>query len=62
MALGRQWAGASLAAQACYGHPESKERGELIGTAFTARDVMQIVDTVEEDELLRFWGKCVQML
>ncbi|OJJ85325.1 uncharacterized protein ASPGLDRAFT_66060 [Aspergillus glaucus CBS 516.65] len=56
MALGRQWAGASLVTQTCYEHAESKERGELIGTAFTARDIMQIVDAVEEDRLLRFWG------
>lgn len=62
MALGRLWASASLVTQACHEHAESKERGELIGTAFTARDIMQIVDAVEDDGLLRFWGKCVQTL
>lgn len=33
--------------QVCYEHTESNERGKLIGTAFTTRDIMQIVDAVE---------------
>ena len=31
--------------------------GELIGTAFVARDMMQIVDALGGDGLLRYWGK-----
>ena len=47
MTLGSLWAGASLVIQVCYEHTESNERGKLIGTAFTTRDIMQIVDAVE---------------
>lgn len=32
------------------------ETGRLIGTAFTARDTMQVVDAVVPDRTLRFWG------
>jgi len=31
--------------------------GALISTAFVARDMMQIVDALGEDGLLRYWGK-----
>ncbi|GAM88007.1 hypothetical protein ANO11243_060360 [Dothideomycetidae sp. 11243] len=30
--------------------------GDLVGTAFTARDMMQIVDALNEDGLLHYWG------
>lgn len=30
--------------------------GELIGTGFVARDMMQIVDALGEDGLLRYYG------
>jgi pimeloyl-ACP methyl ester carboxylesterase len=33
-----------------------KQNGSLIGTAFTARDAMQIVDAVQEDGLISYWG------
>ena len=36
---------------------EAKSIGELVGTAFTARDMMQIVDALGGDGLLRYWGK-----
>lgn len=32
------------------------ERGSLIGTAFVARDMLQIVDALGEDGLLHYWG------
>jgi pimeloyl-ACP methyl ester carboxylesterase len=32
------------------------EQGTLIGTAFTARDMIQIVDALGEDGLLRYYG------
>jgi len=35
---------------------EQAKYGDLVGTAFTARDMMQIVDALQEDGLLRFWG------
>lgn len=55
--MGRNWAAMGIIAQTCYDRPESKARGSFIGNAFTARDVMQIVDALEEDKLLRYWGK-----
>tara|TARA_R110002060_G_scaffold58549_14_gene68534 strand:+ start:244 stop:648 length:405 start_codon:yes stop_codon:yes gene_type:complete len=33
------------------------ENGTLIGTAFTARDMLQVVDALGEDGLLRYWGR-----
>ena len=34
-----------------------KDIGGLVGTSFVARDMMQIVDALEEDGKLRYWGK-----
>ncbi|KAI9932366.1 hypothetical protein MW887_009879 [Aspergillus wentii] len=56
MPLGRQWSAASLFAESCHKYKDSKDKGELISTAFAARDLMQIVDAVEDDGLLRYWG------
>ncbi|KAE8383837.1 TAP-like protein-domain-containing protein [Aspergillus bertholletiae] len=55
MALGRQWAGSGLFAKTC-GEGELQNNGAYINTAFTARDVMQIVDAVTDDGLLKYWG------
>jgi hypothetical protein len=30
--------------------------GSLLGTAFVARDLIQVVDGLEEDGMLRYWG------
>ena len=54
--LGRLWSSASMLGEYCYQYPDSKKKGELLSTAFTARDIMQIVDAVEDDGLLRYWG------
>ncbi|GAP93493.1 putative nedd8-like protein [Rosellinia necatrix] len=56
VARGRLWAGGKLYADVCAEYPEARERGPLINTAFTARDAMRIVDEVEGDGLLRYWG------
>ena len=56
MPLGRLWSSASMLGEYCYQYPDSKKKGELLSTAFTARDIMQIVDAVEDDGLLRYWG------
>lgn len=53
-ALGQVWAEAKNRADAC-AHAQN-ETGSLIGTAFTARDIMQVVDALEEDGKLRWWG------
>ncbi|KAL4866480.1 hypothetical protein BDV12DRAFT_199080 [Aspergillus spectabilis] len=47
---------AEVVANICNEFPGFAERGSLIGTAFAARDLMQIVDAIEEDGLLRYWG------
>ena len=31
--------------------------GDLVGTAFVARDMMQFVDALDEDGLLRYFGE-----
>ncbi|KAI0100677.1 TAP-like protein-domain-containing protein [Nemania sp. FL0031] len=56
VARGSIWAAGKNYADACAEYPEAQERAPLINTAFTARDAMQIVDAVEEDKLLRYWG------
>ena len=56
MGIGRQWAGSGLYAKYC-SEGELKENGAYLSTAFTARDLMQIVDAVTDDGLLKYWGK-----
>lgn len=46
--------GAAAYAEICY--TSANETGELIGTAFTARDMVQIIDALGEDGMLRYWG------
>jgi pimeloyl-ACP methyl ester carboxylesterase len=53
-ALGRVWADAQFFNANCF--QQQNLTGDLIGTAFVARDLMQIVDALGEDGLLRFWG------
>ncbi|PGH19695.1 hypothetical protein AJ80_03850 [Polytolypa hystricis UAMH7299] len=52
--MGRLWARASVDAQACFS--KANETGSLIGTAFGARDLMSVVDALDEDGMLRYWG------
>ena len=54
--LGEIWAEVKNIADACV-HTQNKT-GALIGTAFTAQDIMNVVDALEEDRKLRWWGKC----
>lgn len=53
--LGEIWAEVKNIADACV-HTQNKT-GALIGTAFTARDIMNVVDALEEDGKLRWWGQ-----
>ena len=55
--LGTVWAGKEILAELCY--KSARGVGELIGTAFVARDMMRIVDALGEDGLLRYWGESV---
>ena len=53
-AIGQAWAGKTTLAESCA--QNGKATGELMGTGFVARDMMQIVDALKEDGLLRYWG------
>lgn len=48
------WENAVRYADACYA--KMNETGQLISTAYTARDMMNIVDALGEDGMLRYWG------
>jgi hypothetical protein len=51
----RLWARAGIDANLCYNH--AGENGSLVSTAFTARDLISIVDALDEDGMLRYYGK-----
>lgn len=38
------------------GQAQYKELGELVGTAFVARDINAIFDALDEDGYIRYWG------
>ncbi|KAI2603733.1 alpha/beta-hydrolase [Hypoxylon sp. NC1633] len=52
--LARQWAWAYTLADTCL--KTQNRTGSLISSAFVARDMMQIVDALGEDGMLRYWG------
>lgn len=52
--LDRGWDLAGAQADACYN--TMNKTGQYIGTAFTARDMISIVDSLKEDGLLRYYG------
>lgn len=54
MAPGRLWATSLQISEACAN--KNAENGRFLGTAFVARDIIQIVDALDEDGLLRYWG------
>ena len=54
-ALGSIWAGAVTMANICY--EANQEYGEMLGTAFVARDMLRIAEALDDDGLLRYWGK-----
>jgi len=60
VALGRLWARGSIDAAMCL--ENANETGALIGTAFVARDLISIVDALEEDGMLRYWGLFLSLL
>ena len=55
VALGQIWANGAALSDNCL--INNRQTGELIGTAFVARDMMQIVDALGEDGLLNYWGE-----
>jgi pimeloyl-ACP methyl ester carboxylesterase len=54
VALGRLWARGTVNANICY--EKANKIGGLVGTAFVARDLMSVVDALDEDGKLRYWG------
>ncbi|KAH8731112.1 TAP-like protein-domain-containing protein [Phaeosphaeriaceae sp. PMI808] len=54
-ALDTVWASLQQYAETCC--QNAKGVSELIGTAFVARDMMQVVDALSEDGMLRYWGQ-----
>ncbi|KAF2486401.1 proteinase [Neohortaea acidophila] len=55
VAEGELWATTGLYADACKQSPGAAN-GDLIGTAFTARDFMQVVEALDEDGLIYYHG------
>ena len=53
--LGEIWAGRRAFAKACF--ESNPDNGELLGTAFVARDMIRIAEALDEDGLLRYCGK-----
>ncbi|KAK3663717.1 hypothetical protein LTR22_005418 [Elasticomyces elasticus] len=53
-ALGAVWAASGALAELCY--ENAGDVGRFVGTSFVARDIMQIVDALGEDGLLRYYG------
>lgn len=52
--MGRMWARGGVNGYFCESDPNGV--GELVGTAFTARDFISVVDALGEDGMLRYWG------
>jgi hypothetical protein len=53
-ALGYIWAAKQIKGKKCLLH--AGDTGELIGTAFVARDIIRVVDALGGDGTVRFWG------
>jgi pimeloyl-ACP methyl ester carboxylesterase len=54
VAAGATWAVATLDAQVCL--ESEADTGRFLGTAYVARDLIRVVDALEEDGMLRYWG------
>ncbi|KAL7619551.1 hypothetical protein AAE478_010091 [Parahypoxylon ruwenzoriense] len=52
--IGRLWAQGTINAETCL--RTQNKTGSLISSAFTARDIMGMVDALQEDGMLRYWG------
>ena len=56
VAVGQIWAGSGDFAKKCF--KVEKDIGEFVGTASVARDLMSVVDALDEDGMLRYYGEC----
>ena len=54
-ATGQAWASAEIMSALC--NHSKPEIGQLLGTAYVARDMNEIMEALEEDDMLRYWGK-----
>ncbi|RSL54268.1 hypothetical protein CEP54_009989 [Fusarium duplospermum] len=54
LARGQNWASSQLFAETCA--QRQNKTGQFLGTSFVARDMMKIVDALDEDGMLRYWG------
>ncbi|KAM0332431.1 hypothetical protein ACHAQA_002712 [Verticillium albo-atrum] len=52
--IGRLWARGRIDSDICKEDPLGV--GQYVGTAFTARDFISVVDSLGEDGMLRYWG------
>jgi hypothetical protein len=57
--LGKNFANGKVLAGIC--GEKAKDIGTLVGTAYVARDMMQIVDALGGDRLLRYWGESMPL-
>ncbi|OTA99138.1 hypothetical protein M426DRAFT_257512 [Hypoxylon sp. CI-4A] len=53
-AVGQLWAEGEIIAGECY--TQLTDIGDKVGMVFAARDMMSIVDALDEDGMLRYWG------
>ncbi|EEU34243.1 uncharacterized protein NECHADRAFT_85518 [Fusarium vanettenii 77-13-4] len=54
LARGQNWAASGIFAETRA--LKQNKTGQFLGTSFVARDMMQIVDALDEDGMLRYWG------
>ncbi|KAL4909923.1 hypothetical protein BDW74DRAFT_173401 [Aspergillus multicolor] len=54
VAEGELWSQETVDAEACF--VTGNKNGSVMTTAFVARDLISVVDALEEDGLLRYWG------
>lgn len=57
-AIGYIWAAKQMFGETC--KLQEPETGELIGTAFVARDIMKVVDALGEDGMVRYLGLSIR--
>ncbi|KAK1138264.1 hypothetical protein N8T08_003212 [Aspergillus melleus] len=53
-AIGELWVNSKIQADACYA--TQNRTGSFVSTGSTARDFMSVVDALDEDGMLRYWG------
>ena len=52
----RGWERGHVDANICQRSGNGNKTGEFVGTAFVARDMMQVAEALGEDGMLRYWG------